>query len=194
MIAVYRKYTDQELIGFLSVGDRAAFTEIYNRFKGILFVHAYKRLKDDVEAEDAVHDLFAQLWLNRENINFKTGNLAGYLYVTIRNNVLTTISRKSYADKYFSGHWQDLTMENAVTDYRVRENQLKELIEKHVSMLPKKMREVFELSRNQQLSHKEIADQLGISEHTVKSQINSALNILRSKLSSMAFIWLLLNQ
>nr|WP_199078062.1 RNA polymerase sigma-70 factor [Pedobacter sp. ASV19] len=192
-MTAYSAYNDQELAAFLSGGDRTAFTEIYNRYKGILYVHAYKRLKDDTEAEDAVHDLFAQLWLHREKLNLTTGNLAGYLYKTIRNNVLTTISRRGYADKYFSGHWQDLSMENAATDYRTRENQLKEIIEKHVAVLPKKMREVFELSRNAQLSHKEIADKLGISEHTVKSQINSALNILRSKLGAVAFIWMLIH-
>jgi RNA polymerase sigma factor (sigma-70 family) len=134
-----------------------------------------------------VHDLFAQLWLNREKFSLSTGNLAGYLYATIRNKVLTTISRRGYADKYFTGHWNDLTEENALTDHRVRESQLKEIIEKHVAMLPKKMREVFELS------HKEIAEELGISEHTVKSQINSALHVLKSKLGAGIFVWMLLN-
>lgn len=189
----YSKYSDTELLVLLKQEDRAAFTEIYNRFKGILYVHACKRLKDNSEAEDAVHDLFARLWLNRETIQITSGNLGGYLYSTIRNLVLTTISRRAYAEKYFSGYPQDLTTENTITDYRVRENQLKEIIEKHVASLPRKMREVFELSRNAQLSHKEISEQLGISEKTVKSQINNALHILRSKLGAAAFIWMLMN-
>jgi RNA polymerase sigma-70 factor (family 1) len=192
-MAAYSAYTDLELTALLQGGDKFAFTEIYGRFKGVLYVHAYKRLKDTAEAEDAVHDLFAQLWLNREKFSLSTGNLAGYLYATIRNNVLTTISRRGYADKYFTGHWNDLTEENAVTDHRVRESQLKEIIERCVATLPKKMREVFELSRNAQLSHKEIAEELGISEHTVKSQINSALHVLKSKLGAGIFVWMLLN-
>lgn len=190
----YSKHTDLELLGLLRQDDRQAFTEIYNRYKGLLFIHAYKRLKDSLEAEDAVHDLFARLWLNREQLALTTDNFSGYLYATIRNNVLTTISRKGYADQYFTGHWEGLSINNAETDYKVRENQLKEIIEKHVALLPKKMRVVFELSRNAQLSHKEIAEQLGISEKTVKSQINSALNILRSKIGAAAFIWLLINK
>lgn len=192
-MAAYGAYTDQELTALLKQGDQLAFTEIYSRFKGVLYVHAYKRLKDTAEAEDAVHDLFVQLWLKRDQLNLTTGNLAGYLYATIRNNVLTTISRQGYADKYFTGHWQDLSMENAVTDHRARENQLREIIEKHVAALPKKMRKVFELSRNSQMSHKEIAEELGISENTVKSQINSALHVLKSKLGVGLFIWMLMN-
>lgn len=192
-MANYNDFSDNILAGLLKLDDRAAYAEIYNRYKGILYVHAYKRLKDTEEAEDAVHDLFAQLWLNRNKINIATGNLSGYLYTAIRNNVLTTISRQGYADKYFTGHWKDLSSENAVTDFLVREKQLKEIIDKHVALLPKKMREVFELSRNAQLSQKEISAQLGISESTVKSQINSALHILKSKLGVSVFIWLLMN-
>jgi RNA polymerase sigma-70 factor (family 1) len=194
MMDSYTAYTDIELVGLLKQDDRQAFTEIYNRYKGILFIHAYKRLKDQLEAEDAVHDLFARLWLNREQLSLHTGNFSGYLYATIRNHVLTTISRKGYADKYLTGHRQALSLQNAETDYKVRESQLKEIIEKHVALLPKKMRLVFELSRNSQLSHKEIAAQLGISEKTVKSQINSALNILRSKIGLAAFVWLLIHK
>lgn len=190
----YSEFSDMVLVSLLKEDDQTAFTEIYNRFKGVLYVHAYKRLKDSIEAEDAVHDVFAQLWLKREKLNIETGNLAGYLYTITRNTVLTTISRRGYADKYFSGHWQDLSVENAVTDYRLRENQLKELIEKQVSALPKKMREIFELSRNAQLSHKEISAQLGISENTVKSQINSALRLLKSKLGAVFFVWMLINR
>lgn len=190
----YSAYTDLELLSLLKEDDRHAFTEIYNRYKGLLFVHAFKRLKNELEAEDAVHDLFAKLWLNREQLTLATDNFSGYLYATIRNNVLTTISRKGYADKYFSGHWEGTSINNAETDYKIRESQLKEIIEKHVALLPKKMRIVFELSRNAQLSHREIAEQLGISEKTVKSQINSALNILRSKIGAAAFIWLLINK
>ncbi len=189
----YSEFSDMVLVSLLKADDRGAFTEIYNRFKGILYVHAYKKLGNSKEAEDVVHDVFAQLWFKREKLNIETGNLAGYLYTTIRNTVLTTISRKGYADQYLSAHWQDMSMENAVTDYRLRENQLREIIEKHVAALPKKMRLVFELSRNAQLSHKEIAEQLGISESTVKSQINSALHLLKSKLGAVSFIWMLIN-
>lgn len=191
MINVYAQYADEQLAALLKQGDRMAFTQIYERFHGLLYVHAYKRLRDSSEAEDAVHDLFAKLWLNHEKLDVKT-NFAGYLYASVRNAVLTTIARRGFADRYLSGNYQDLP-ENAVTDHKVRESQLREIIERHVASLPAKMREVFELSRKAQLSHREIAEQLGISEKTVKSQINSALKVLRDKLGAGAFIWLLMN-
>jgi len=70
---------------------------------------------------------------------------------------------------------------------------LADLIEKEIQALPSKMRQIFELSRKQYLSYKEIAEQLEISEHTVKSQVSNALRILKLKLgvSAGAILFLL---
>ncbi len=61
------------------------------------------------------------------------------------------------------------------------------IIEKEIGALPPKMREVFELSRKENLSHKEIAEKLNLSEKTVKKQVNNSLKILRSKLGMVVF-------
>ncbi|WP_316811459.1 RNA polymerase sigma-70 factor [Pedobacter heparinus] len=192
-MTAYTSYTDQELTALLKGGDRNAFTEIYERYKAILFVHAYKRLANRDEAEDAVHDLFAAVWSGRENLNLDTDNLAGYLYRAVRNRVFKCIAKRSHADEYLSSIRDSVNAGQAITDYRVRENQLKAIIEKEVALLPSKMREVFELSRNSQLSNKEIARQLDLTEKTVKNHINHALKILRVKLGLFTFIWLLIN-
>ena len=76
----------------------------------------------------------------------------------------------------------------SVTDHRIREKQLTELINKGIADLPDKMREIFELSRKNSLSHKQIAAQLNLSEQTVKKQVNNALRILRTKLGTMLFL------
>ncbi len=73
------------------------------------------------------------------------------------------------------------------TDFLVRENQLKILIDKEIELLPKRTREIFKLSRRENLSHKEIGAKLLISEQTVKTTINNALKILRVKLGSFLF-------
>ena len=57
-------------------------------------------------------------------------------------------------------------------------------------MLPEKFKEIFDLSRNQYMSNKEIAITLGISDKTVENQITIALNKLRKKIA-FAPIWLI---
>ncbi|WP_233260621.1 sigma-70 family RNA polymerase sigma factor [Pedobacter sp. HMWF019] len=74
------------------------------------------------------------------------------------------------------------------TDYPIREKQLQFVIDREIAGLPEKMREVFLMSRVSNLSHKEIAAQLGISEQTVSTQIKRALKILRSRLGLMLYL------
>ena len=70
-----------------------------------------------------------------------------------------------------------------MTDETIREKELKGIIEREIASLPAKMRAVFEMSRNENLSYKEIAEELCISDKTVKKQINNAIKILRKKIN-----------
>jgi len=112
--------------------------------------------------------VFTNLWLKRESLRIDS-NLSGYLYSSVRNRILD----------YFAHHKLKLSMRmrlittliwNVGTDYRVRENQLKLLIELEIAELPSRTREVFEMSRNQHFTRKEIAKQLGTSEETIKNK------------------------
>ncbi|MDO7743546.1 MAG: RNA polymerase subunit sigma-70, partial [Pedobacter sp.] len=80
----YNQLTDRELSSLFKGGDEASFAEIYNRFYGILYIHACKRLRDEEEARDIIHELFTSLWTRRESFDV-TANLAGYLYAAMRN-------------------------------------------------------------------------------------------------------------
>ncbi|WP_207234186.1 RNA polymerase sigma factor [Pseudobacter ginsenosidimutans] len=188
----YTLHTDEQLAVLLGEGNRGAFTEIYNRYKGILFVHAFRRLEDRAQAEDVLHDLFAALWAGRTELHIHSGNLGGYLYAAIRNRILKSYARDANAGLYISSIASAIDSGTATTDHRVRENQLRQHIEKEIALLPEKMREVFILSRTNHLSHKEIAGQLGLSEKTVKNHINHALKLLRKKLGVLRFIYLLM--
>lgn len=183
----YNILSDQELAALLKAGDHVAYTEIYHRFKGVLYVHAYNKLRNTEEAKDIIQDLFINLWTNHETLLI-TGNLSSYLYTAVRNRVFRTISRKSLASDYVTSIQQSVTEGNCMTDHRVRESLLQALIEKEINALPEKMREVFLLSRKANLSHKEIAEQLGITEATVKKQVNNALKILKKKITLLYFL------
>jgi RNA polymerase sigma factor (sigma-70 family) len=98
------------------------------------------------------------------------------------------IAHQQVESKYVSSLQRFLEEGYCVTDHQVRERQLAALIEKGISELPPKMREVFELSRKQAMSHKEIAEQLNLSEQTVRTQVKNALRILRLKLGMMLFV------
>ncbi len=54
---IYSKYSDNELTDLLKSGDRYAFTEIYNRYWGIMYAHVYKMLRDEEEAKDVIQEI-----------------------------------------------------------------------------------------------------------------------------------------
>lgn len=178
----YFSYSDEDLFTLLKEGDHDSFTEIYNRYSGVLYYHTLKRLQNTEEAMDIVQELFAYLWHKREDIEI-TSYLSGYLYTSVRNRVINVIAHKAVSSKYYDFKQTAYQASMGSTDHMVREKQLKEIIEKEINVLPKRMREVFELSRFKHLSHREIAQQLDITELTVKKQVNKALRILRVKLN-----------
>lgn len=177
----YRNLSDQELFCLLKEGNRCAYTEIYNRYSAPLYAHALKRLNDREEAKDIIQELYAYLWANRENITLQ-GQLSGYLYKAIRNRVVNVYAHREVATSYIDSLGQDIPNCKEHTDYLIRENQLANLIEKEINFLPSKMREVFILSKRRYLSNREIANELNISEGTVKKQVANALKILRTRL------------
>jgi len=187
MMTAHSNLSDQELVSLLKGGDRLAFTQIYARYKYLLYAHAFKRLRNEEEAEDLIHDLFTTLWNRRETFELKS-HLQGYLYTAVRNRIFKLLAHKDIESEYISSFQQVSEQVSNITDYLVRENQMTAMIEKEIAALPSKMREIFELSRKQNLSHKEIAEQLGISEQTVSKQVTNALKILKNKFGLLVYL------
>jgi len=185
----YSTYSDEQLLAFVKKHDVAAFTEIYNRFRGLLYVYARKITNDGVDAEDIVQDIFIKLWDNRISLVLKS-SLSSYLYTAVRYKFFDLVAHQKVRSDYTALFQRYLDVsENPVEEY-INEKELTLLIEREVANLPDKMRQIFELSRNNGLSHKEIALQLGIAEKTVKNQVNNALKTLRTKLGAAAFLML----
>jgi RNA polymerase sigma-70 factor (family 1) len=187
----YYGLSDVELSDLLKSGDHLAYSEIYSRYKGPLYIHAYNKLRNREEAKDLVQELFTVLWNKRETL-LLTDNLASYLYGAVRNRVFRIIGRKGIESSYITSIQESVNKSNCITDHRVRESLLQRMIDREIASLPPKMKEVFLMSRKDNLSHKEIADKLGIAEPTVKKQVNNALKTLRVKLGLFAYLIFLL--
>ncbi|MDB5156429.1 MAG: hypothetical protein JWR50_1136 [Mucilaginibacter sp.] len=100
-MTAYNTLTDNELVGLLKAEDEEAYTEIYDRYRGSLLIHAYKKLGDFEEAKDVVQEMFSSLWNDRLKIP-ETKNLVGYLYTIVRNKILNYIEHKKVEHKYAS--------------------------------------------------------------------------------------------
>lgn len=178
----YNGYTDQKLVVLLQEADRAAYTELYKRYAMMVYYKVNQMLRDEDSAKDVVQDVFIALWNNADSL-LNANNLAGFLYVAARNRVFKLIEKGRVRNDYLNSIASYLADTTNETVDELDERELMGIIIQEIAKLPEKMRAVFELSRIENLSHKEIAERLGISEKTVKTQVHNALTILREKLT-----------
>lgn len=178
--------SDKELWNLIRINDREAFETIYHRYWEGLMVSAFSVLEDKEVCQDILQDVFADLWIKRRTTFID--NIPAYLKVTVRNNVFKHM-RSGYISQKHLDSLEKISFVDA-TEEAVNFNQLKEQYEKSVEELPERCREVFRLSRVENLTVKEIAAKLNISPKTVENQITKALSHLRNTLgtSLLAFV------
>lgn len=174
--------TDSQLLDLVKTGDESAFAEIYERYWTVMYVHVLKMLGDEDDSKDLIQELFTSLWLKGAQIEFNT-NLSGYLYISARNKVINMIRQNKIRKDYLSSLAEFGSQTSNTTLEQLNVRDLHTAFEREVQSLPYKMRQIFELSRKQNLSHKEIALRLDISDKTVKKQISNALKIIRLRLN-----------
>ncbi|SKB95312.1 RNA polymerase sigma-70 factor, ECF subfamily [Sphingobacterium nematocida] len=177
--------SDQELIPLLRDGIADAYTTMYGRHAGFVFTVAMKMVKDEDEAYDLVQDIFTKIW-EQGSLDIQT-EIKPYLYRVTRNRILNQINRNKFKEQYFDSLQVFLDSGVWTTEEKILENEMELRIEQELAALPNKMRQVFELSRKENRSYKEIAEELGVSEETVRKQIHRALKILRSRLTAIFF-------
>ncbi|MES2378467.1 MAG: RNA polymerase sigma-70 factor [Bacteroidota bacterium] len=180
-------YSDQDLVLLLQQGSQAAYLEIYDRYQFVLQQHAYRKLGDLAEAQDILQELFFQLWDKREQLDLHT-HLRGYLFTAVRNKILNHYYKQQRENQYLASLQDFIDQDSYSTDLLLREKELAELIEKEIAALPPRMQEVFRMSREQHLTHQQIADILGKSVQTVSAQIRNSLKILRLKLGTLTIL------
>lgn len=189
----YSQYTDEELACMLAADDSIAFTEIYDRYAGVLYLHVHRKVGDREIAKDLIHDIFESLWDSRIDLNIR-GRLSHYLYTAARYKVINSIRReKRFVDIPLECESELLVSQQPQADVLLINNELQQLIEAEANLLPTRMREIFMMSRAQQLSHQEIAEQLNLSPATVKKQVNNALKVLRIKFHHLLSLTFLLH-
>lgn len=177
-----QQYADDILLDLLKEDNREAFDVIYMRYWERLYFYLVKAIRDTAEAEDILQEIFVSLWKRRGNLQ-NVDSLYTYLYSCVRYGGFRYI-RQEIKRNHFRKSWSLLfTDADDLFEQQLAANELSLLINHEIDKLPLKMKQVFLLSRTEDLSHKEIAHKLNISDKTVKKQISNALKYLHLKLN-----------
>lgn len=169
---------EKQLINKLIEGDYPAFEKIYNLYVNRVYYFALRYLKNNLEAEEMVQEVFTKLWENRQNLNPEL-SFSGYLLTITKNTIFNENRKKvnhlAYCDyvlNFLQKHVRDLEREIISQDLLSKVNQT-------IDSLPPKRQEIFKLSRLNGLSHKEISKQLNISEKTIETHMRLAFKDIR---------------
>lgn len=183
--------SDIALINRLRNGDESALTELYNKFWQLLFMSSYNVIKDKELCEDIIQDIFMNIWHNREKLEIHI-SLKGYMYACARYQVFNHLKKNK--DKIHVELFDDLEKRFQYTtpETEMMHDELIQQINLIITTLPEKCRLVYKLSREEQLSHKEIAERLDISTKTVENHITKALQIIRLSMGSTASVAMVL--
>ena len=173
-----KELTDIQLLDLIKTDHEPAFEEVYNRYWKHLYAFAYKRVKSREVAEEIVQDFLTNFWANRNKLQIQT-SFEGYIYTSVKHLVLNYFAKETRKSIVF----ENLTIANSYKDNSTEEvillHELHSVIAREVSCLPIKCRSVFQLSRMENKSNKEIAQVLGISEKTVEGHLSKAIKRLK---------------
>ncbi len=185
---------ERELIESIKKGNPKSFELVFKTYYKRLCTFAFDYTRQLETAEDIVKDFFVTFWNNREKLEIKT-SLSGYLFRSIRNACINYLLRNKERNKTISIeeiNWIEIKINEPLSnDYPIGNLLAKELedqIFNIIEKLPEGCREIFKLSRIEDLSHKKIAKRLNISKNTVKVQIYRALKHLKEAISIISVI------
>ncbi|HVI44122.1 MAG TPA: sigma-70 family RNA polymerase sigma factor [Chitinophaga sp.] len=185
-------YDEDALLARVAADDEYAYKLLFDHHWNRIYQVALSFLKNHEEAKDAVQLVFIRLWEKRDRLP-EVNNFDAWLFIMARNTIINQLNKQVTA----TGEVEDVLPEDYLTPEAVMEyKQTAMLIAEAVAMLPPQQSLIFHLSREQGLTHPQIAAQLNIAPATVKSHIIRALNAVREHIRrcggpALLVIWLL---
>jgi RNA polymerase sigma-70 factor (ECF subfamily) len=161
-------------------GNRESFAIIFHTYYEPLYQFAGKFVNDTQIAEDIVQNVFTQLWRERENRNIER-NLKAYLYKMVYNHALNYIKREK---RTISINETDMLSadSNDSPEELLDRKELQLKVQQAIEKLPQKCGQIYRMKRYDHLRYNEIAEILGVSINTVKTQMKRALQSLLEQL------------
>jgi RNA polymerase sigma-70 factor (ECF subfamily) len=175
------RYDEYFLFQRVTLGDEEAFREVVYYYSPKLISFLFSITKTMHIAEEIMQEAFLRLWQNRENV--ETDNLGGWLYRVASNLAYSYLKREALNDRLLSSLKKKQENQFSEIDQQMDYKECNELIHKALSQLPDQQRKVYQLSLQEGMSRKEVADVLNISPNTVRNHLTRALQFLRHFLS-----------
>ena len=184
----YQHLTDEALVKLLPGSDERAFEEIYLRHWQRIYRFALGKISSQEIVEDLCHDVFLSLWQRRSQVQI--ANLEAYLVQAAKYSVINYYKSRLSDEKHLGVYAQNLPDARNETEDALYFNSLQHAWLAALDALPEKTKAVFQFSRIDHLSNREIAGKLQLTEKAVEYHITKALRQLKGDLKDFFLLCL----
>lgn len=170
---------DKLILVQLKNSNQGVFELVFNYYYSGLVVYADQIVKNTPTSEDIVQSIFMKLWETRETLEIRS--FRSYFIQCVKNRCIDHIRSQEVKSKYHN-QTVDYSQVEIPEDLWTK-NELDEVLQLAINKLPPRCREIFLMSRVENMKIAEIAEKLNLSGRTVETQISKALKILRVELA-----------
>lgn len=170
--------------------DKLAFEMLFNRNYSNLVYFSFNIVKDKREAEDIAQDAFVIYWNRKEEVAGDLDVIKSFLYTTVKNASLNLLRHQKVIEK-FTLHLPELVEDKNIVN-SIIESEVYSKIHEAIESLPPACQQITRMSFLDDKKNNEIAEELGISINTVKTQKQRAMQLLRPQFTAEIFCVLLL--
>lgn len=182
---------DKNIVEGIHRGDHKVFRQVFDHFFQRLYLTSLKLVREQDVAEEIVHDVFVALW-NRENPLELHTSFEAYVFRSVKNRSINHLKKRYVNTETALGDQFYHISDSDKSSKRAEMNELNALIQEGVNKMSETTRIVFTLSRFEELSYKEIADQLGCTVKNVEYHMGKSLKQLRTHLSKSGYLFLVM--
>ncbi|WP_162946394.1 RNA polymerase sigma factor [Chitinophaga barathri] len=161
------------------------FMQIFRQHEGRLYALALRLTKSETYAQDVIQDVFIKLWEHRAEFG-QIRNMDAWLYRLTENRVIDFLRKAAADERLRQTIWESMPPNAQATASMVEAREYHHILQKAIDRLPPQRKLIYCLNREEGLNYQEIAEELKISRHTVKNQLSTALQAIRSFVAKTA--------
>lgn len=178
---IAKKHHNNDLLARIKLGDKQAFAQLFRQNFAMVTNYIRQFIKDDEASQDLAQDVFVKLWKYRTKLDPAFAP-HGILKTISKRLVLNELRRISYSNQARIHYWNSVQVLRNTVEEQLRYEELLQLANHAITSLPHRQQEVFRLSRQEGLSHEEIASTLRISKSTVNNLLVRAIKTVKTAL------------
>lgn len=168
----------ENILERLRAGDKSALHQLFLQYYELICKSIFRLIKDKGTVEDLAQEVFIKIWQKRHQLHITT-SMDGYIRRMAVNEAISYLRKTKMVNPL---NESDIRITAVSTEQQYLQEELRNKVAKAIAKLPPKCRLVFQLSRYEGLSYREIAKQLDLSIKTVENQMGKALKTLREEL------------